>query len=141
MDDLLVTPRLTIPGSELTIRFSRSGGPGGQHVNTRSTRVELVWNVAASEVLADEQRLLLLERLAGRLDGDGNLRVVVDTARSQAENRTEARLRLRAIVSAALHVRRARRPTHPTAASRVRRLEAKRRRAAAKRLRQAPDWD
>jgi ribosome-associated protein len=138
MDDLPVSADLVIPGDELAVRFSRSGGPGGQHVNTSATRVELVWNVAASRALDERQRELVLDRLASRIDGEGNVRVVVDTTRSQLENRARAGRRLATIVAAALRPRRARQPTTPTAQSRARRLDAKRRRGETKRLRQPP---
>ena len=138
MDDLFITPDLTVPAGELAVRFTRSGGPGGQHVNTSATRVELVWNVTASPVLSDTQRNRLTERLANRLDGEGNLRVVVDATRSQHDNRELALARLRTLVALALRPRRSRRPTTPTAASRERRLAHKRRRSETKRLRGTP---
>jgi ribosome-associated protein len=138
MDDLFVTPDLTVPASELAVRFSRSGGPGGQHVNTASTRVELVWNVAMSLAPSEAQRVRILEGLASRLDGDGNLRVVVEETRSQHDNRERALARLRTLVAHALRPRRVRRPTSPTAASRERRLARKRRRAEVKRMRGTP---
>src|SRR5215831_5154962 len=76
MDALRVSRTVVIPLGELELRFSRSGGPGGQNVNTRSTRVEVVFDVANSPSLGPRQRARLLARLAGRLDADGNLRVV-----------------------------------------------------------------
>jgi len=134
MDELRVTPTLCIPIEELAWRFSGSGGPGGQHANTANTRVELVWDIAASVAPGPRQRAVLLDRLGP------TVRVVVATERSQARNRELALERLRAKVAAALRVRAARRPTRPTRASQERRLEEKRRRAARKRdRRQGPE--
>src|SRR6478609_2266156 len=82
-----VSPELRLPLTELEFRATRSGGPGGQHVNTSSTRVELWWDVAASPSLTDEQRLRLLNRLGSRLDSAGRLRLVSSESRSQLRNR------------------------------------------------------
>ncbi|MCE7939630.1 MAG: aminoacyl-tRNA hydrolase, partial [Chloroflexi bacterium CFX6] len=102
MDDVVVSPDLTIPGGELALRFSRSGGPGGQHVNVTASRVELLWDVAGSGALTDDQRERLLSALASRLDGTGVLRIVVEDTRSQHENRARAMARLATVVAAAL---------------------------------------
>jgi ribosome-associated protein len=127
-----------IPEAELEVRATRAGGPGGQHVNKASTRVEVVWDVAASPRLGEAQRALLLERLASRLDGQGRLRVVAVEHRSQLRNRAAAVERLRAMVAAALRPRKRRIPTKPTAAAIARRLDAKRQRATRKRRRRPP---
>ncbi len=127
-----------IPEHELEIRATRAGGPGGQHVNKASTRVEVVWDVAASPNLTEEQRAFLLERLASRLDRRGRLRVVADEHRSQLRNREAARERLEALVAGALRPRKRRIPTKPTAASMQRRLDEKRRRTTRKRSRKPP---
>jgi ribosome-associated protein len=129
---------LRLPLAELEFRASRSGGPGGQHVNTSSTRVELWWDVANSPTLSDEQRRWLLDRLATRLDGKGRLRVVAGGSRSQLRNREEATERLRQMVAAALVVPKARKRTRPSRAEKAGRLEEKRRRAAVKRDRKPP---
>jgi ribosome-associated protein len=129
---------LRLPLAELEFRASRSGGPGGQHVNTSSTRVELWWDVANSPTLSDEQRRLLVDRLATRLDGKGRLRVVAGGSRSQLRNREEATERLRQMVAAALVVPKARKRTRPSRAAKAGRLEEKRRRAAVKRDRKPP---
>jgi ribosome-associated protein len=128
----------TVPEHELTIRATRAGGPGGQHVNKAATRVEVVWDVAASPSLTAEQRARLVERLASRLDSRGRLRVVADEHRSQLRNREMAVGRLRSLVAAALRPRKRRIPTRPTAASIERRLDAKRRRTTRKRSREPP---
>lgn len=134
-DGLVVSPGLTIPRAELSMRASRAGGPGGQHVNTSSTRVEVRWNVRASSALDDAQRALLLERLAGRVDADGSLRVVAADSRSQRQNRDAAEARLADVVRRALVVPKSRRPTRPSKAVKRRRLEAKKKQGEKKRER------
>ena len=137
-DDLIVTPQLTIPQSELDYQASRSGGPGGQHVNTSSTRIEVWWDIAGSPTLTPEQRARLMERLGPRLDSNGRLRLVSSGSRSQLRNREDVTERLRALVAAALAVRKKRKATKPSRATKAARLEAKRRRAAIKQRRRAP---
>ena len=138
---LEITPTLLLPLDELEYRATRSGGPGGQHVNTSSTRIELWWDVGSSPTLSDDVRTRLLERLAGRLDGEGRLRVVASESRSQLRNREAATERLRDLVAAALEVRKPRKRTKPTRAAKAARLEAKRRRSALKRDRRRPRHD
>jgi ribosome-associated protein len=121
-----------LPEAELLIRASRAGGPGGQHVNKTSTRVEVVWDVKASPSLDDRQRAVLLGRLTSRLDRRGRIRVVEAGSRSQTRNRDVAVARLRRLVGDALRPRKRRVPTKPTAASRERRLAEKRRRGETK---------
>lgn len=136
-----VSPELRVPFAELEFRASRSGGPGGQHVNTSSTRVELTWDVAGSPTLSEDQRRHLLARLATRLDGAGRLRVVSSATRSQLRNREDATERLREVVASALVVPKKRKRTRPTRAAKAARLENKRRRAATKRDRRPPKRD
>jgi ribosome-associated protein len=138
---LEVSPELRIPLAELEFRASRSGGPGGQHVNTSSTRVELSWDVAGSPSLTPAQRDRLLRRLASRLDGTGRLRLVSSTSRSQLRNREDATERLRAIVAEGLLVPKTRKRTKPPRAAKAARLEGKRRRSATKRDRRPPGRD
>ncbi|MDQ3207528.1 MAG: aminoacyl-tRNA hydrolase [Gemmatimonadota bacterium] len=133
-----ITPELRLPLSELEYLASRSSGPGGQHVNTSSTRIEVWWDVVGSPSLSPEQRAHLLQRLGTRLDSTGRLRVVSSGTRSQLRNREDATERLRALVAAALAVRKKRTPTKPGRAAKAARLEAKRRRAATKRDRRPP---
>ena len=135
---LEVSPELRIPLAELEFRASRSGGPGGQHVNTSSTRVELSWDVAGSPSLTPVQRDRLLRRLASRLDGTGRLRLVSSVSRSQLRNREDATERLRTIVAEGLLVPKTRKRTKPSRAAKAARLEGKRRRAATKRDRRPP---
>ncbi|MCP2265620.1 alternative ribosome rescue aminoacyl-tRNA hydrolase ArfB [Promicromonospora thailandica] len=132
---LPVTPALTIPRAELTERFSRSSGPGGQGVNTTDSRVELSWDLRGSAVLDERQRQRLTERLAGRLS-DGVLTVVASEHREQRRNRSAAATRLAALVADALAPGpRARRATRATRGSQERRLAAKKQRSDTKRLR------
>ena len=139
--DLMVSPSLTIPAAELGWRFSRSSGPGGQHVNTSDSRVELLWNVAESAVVTDGQRALLLDRLGRRLVG-GVLTVTAHEQRSQLRNRELALAKLGALVASALAPPAApRRATKPTGGSRRRHLAAKQQRSATKQLRKRPPTD
>jgi ribosome-associated protein len=138
---LEVSSQLRLPLAELEFRASRSGGPGGQHVNTSSTRVEVWWDVAGSPSLGEEQRRRLLLRLASRLDGAGRLRLVSSGSRSQLRNREEVTERLREIVARALHVPRTRKRTRPSRAAKAARVEAKRRRSTLKRDRRRPPAD
>ena len=133
-----ITPELRLPLAELDYRASRSGGPGGQHVNTSSTRIEVWWDVAGSPSLTPEQRAQLLQRLGPRLDTSGRLRLVSSGSRSQLRNREDVTERLRSVVAAALAVRKKRKPTKPSRAAKAARLEAKRRRASTKERRRAP---
>src|SRR5215208_830513 len=135
---LEITPELSIPLGELEYRASRSGGPGGQHVNTSSTRVEVWWDVAWSSAPTTDQRVRLLQKLAARLDSNGRLRLVSSGTRSQLRNREEATERLRDVIAAAVVVPKKRKPTKPSRAAKAARLEAKRRRAMTKRERRAP---
>ena len=135
---LQVMPDLRLPLSELDYQASRSGGPGGQHVNTSSTRIEVWWDIAESPTLTPAQRAQLLERLKTRLDSAGRLRLVSSGSRSQLRNREDVTERLREVVANALAVRKKRKPTRPSRAAKAARLEAKRRRAATKQRRRSP---
>ncbi len=136
--DVRVTAGLTIPAAELSWRFSRSSGPGGQGVNTADSRVELMWDAAASGVLSPVQRERLLERLGDRLV-DGVLTIAASEYRAQLRNRDAARARLAALVAEAVRAPAPpRRATKPTRGSKERRLQAKQRRTDVKRMRQRP---
>lgn len=132
---LAVTDDLYLPRAELTFRASRSGGPGGQHVNTSSTRVELVWKVASSPTLTEPQRARITERLANRINAEGELLLAESGSRSQAQNREAVTDRLVELLREALHVPKPRRKTRPPRAAHERRLESKKRRSETKRLR------
>ncbi len=138
-DELEVDDELSLPHSELEFRATRSGGPGGQHVNTSATRIELVWNLESSRAPTDEQRERLRRRLAGRLDAAGNVRVVSSEYRSQLRNREAAATRLATLLRRALATRRKRVPTRPSRASREARLKDKRLKGEKKRLRKPPE--
>ena len=134
-DVLQVTRRLAIPVEELRWRFSRSGGPGGQHANTADTRVEVRFDVDGSPSLDEAQRARLVARLGPEV------RVVASDRRSQARNRELALERLAGRLAEALAVETPRRATRPTRASVHRRLESKRRRAQRKAGRRPVDPD
>jgi ribosome-associated protein len=122
-----------IPLREITIRTSRSSGPGGQHANVTASRVEAVFDVAASESLTEAQRRRVIARTGPRIVA------VAQDARSQARNRELALERLQRRLIGALTVQKPRRPTKPTPAAVRRRLESKRRQAERKRARGRPD--
>ncbi|WP_181312226.1 alternative ribosome rescue aminoacyl-tRNA hydrolase ArfB [Nocardioides campestrisoli] len=132
-------PRVQIDDSELSWRFSRSSGPGGQHVNTSDTRVELSWSLAETAALTPAQKELAARRLGGRLV-DGTLTVASSTYRSQHRNREAARARLEELVAEAVVPPKARRRTRPTRGSVERRLGAKKRRSETKKSRRT-SWD
>lgn len=129
---------ISIPESELTWRFSRSSGPGGQGVNTTDSRAELSWDLSRTTALRDEQRRRALDRLSGRLV-DGVITIAASEYRSQLRNRDAARARLQALVEQAVVPSKHRRATKPTRGSQLRRIEAKKRRSDIKRSRRAPD--
>ena len=139
--DLTVTPALTIPAGELSWRFSRSSGPGGQHVNTSDSRASVSWNIAESPALSEAQRQLLLARLDRRLIA-GVVTVTSSEQRSQLRNRETALSRLADLVADGLAPEAARRrKTKPTRGSNYRRLDAKKQRAATKQQRRRPPND
>ncbi|MFT4187394.1 MAG: alternative ribosome rescue aminoacyl-tRNA hydrolase ArfB [Aeromicrobium sp.] len=130
--------RVSIPESELRWRFSRSSGPGGQHVNTSDTRVELMWSLAETTALSEAQRDRAAQQLKSRLV-DGVVTVVSSQYRSQHRNREAARVRLEELVAKAVVPPKHRRPTTPSRASARRRLDAKKRRSTTKALRRPPE--
>jgi len=133
--------RVAVPEDELEFSFSRSGGPGGQHVNTSATKVELRFDVDASAALDDRQKALVRRRLGSRLTRSGVLVLHADEYRSQARNRAAAVERLHELLDGAVQVRTPRRPTQPTRGSTERRLADKRSRGETKRQRQLPAGD
>jgi ribosome-associated protein len=128
-DDLIVSRSCRIPLREIQVRFTRSGGPGGQHANTSDTRVEVTFDVESSEALGPRQR----ERLLAKLGPE--VRAVAADERSQARNRELAMRRLAERIERALRVEKPRTATRPTRASKERRLQEKKRRGETKRLR------
>jgi ribosome-associated protein len=136
MDEPLQLGRgVEIPLAEVELRASRSSGPGGQHANVTASRVEAVFDVEASRALDDEQKRRILARLGPVV------RATAQDTRSQTRNRELALQRLRARLTSALAVQRPRRPTKPTAASRRKRMDAKRRRSDVKRARRRPETE
>jgi len=133
--ELRINERLSLPLAEIELRTSRSSGPGGQHANVTASRVEAVFDVEASSALDERQRQRLRERLGPVVTA------VAQDARGQARNRELALERLAAKLAAGLRVRRKRRPTRPTKASRQRRLDQKRRTGERKRTRRPPSFD
>lgn len=132
---LRIDERLTIPLAEITLRTSRSSGPGGQHANVTASRVEAAFDVLASTALSDAQRERILTRAGPRLVA------VAQDERSQVRNRELALRRLAERIAAALAVATPRRATRPSAAARRRRLEAKRRAGLRKLQRRPPPAD
>jgi ribosome-associated protein len=129
---LIVNGRVRSPAAELTVKATRAGGPGGQHVNTSSTRVEVTWTVRTSNALSDTDRARLELRLASKLDSSGELRVVAADTRSQTQNRNLALTRLANAVREALVVPKVRRATKPSRGQKMARLDEKKRRSSVK---------
>lgn len=132
-EGLRVTSRVTIARDELVVRATRSGGPGGQHVNTSATRIEVLWNPSTSPSLGEGERQRVTARLASRLDGSGFVRVVASEHRSQRQNREAAEARLADLVRRALAVPKRRVKTRTPRAAIERRLSDKKRRSEQKR--------
>jgi ribosome-associated protein len=134
-------PELVIPAEELVLSSARSGGPGGQNVNKVESKVVLRYDVRRSRSLTEEQRMLLMERLAGRLTREGELVLHSSRHREQRRNAEAARERLLGILQEAMTPRVPRKETRPKRSARENRLQAKRARAAVKRTRARPDDD
>ena len=140
-ESIVINEYVSIPRRELQFRYSRSSGPGGQHVQRTESRVELLFDLANSPSLSDEQRRLAMSRLAHRLDGAGVLHLTSQAGRSQADNREDVVQRFQKLLAAAVKPRQRRKPTRPSRAVRRQRLEAKRRRSVIKRLRRRGNRD
>jgi ribosome-associated protein len=123
-----------VPIEEIELRASRSGGPGGQHANKTSSRIEAVFDVLASDSLSEVQKERIIRRLGPRVTA------VAQDARSQTRNRGLALERLRERLAEALVTRKRRQPTRPGRGARERRLEQKRRQSERKQARRRPDW-
>ncbi|HUC44261.1 MAG TPA: alternative ribosome rescue aminoacyl-tRNA hydrolase ArfB [Candidatus Sulfotelmatobacter sp.] len=134
---LTIAPGIEIPDEELSIVASRSGGPGGQHVNKTSSRIAIRFDVAHSPSLPADARARILERLRTRIAADGSVRVVAQDARSQHANRRTAMARLEALLAGALVRAEPRLPTRVSRAAKARRVDAKKRRSGIKRTRAA----
>ena len=129
----------TIPPDELRFRSTRAGGPGGQHVNKTSTKIEVLWDVATTAVLSDAQRQRVMERLANRIDADGVLHLVAGERRSQLQNREMAVARINQIVWKALQVPKPRKKTRPPKRAIEERLADKKKQAQKKAHRKKVD--
>jgi ribosome-associated protein len=134
-DAIVVDATHAIPRFELLVRATRSGGPGGQHVNTSSSRIEIQWNPSTSSALTPDEKERVTQKLASRLDGEGYVRIAASDTRSQRQNRLLAEQRLASLIARALVVRKKRLKTSPTAASREERLRVKKLRSRRKRQR------
>ncbi len=134
-EDLAITARIVIPGGDLEIWFSRSGGPGGQKVNKTESRVQIALNLAGTQALAEPVKARIRATFPGKITRDGRLILASDNHRERHRNLVEARARLAAIIRSQLEPPRPRRATKPSRAARRRRLDAKRNRGKLKRLR------
>ncbi|MEO5509433.1 MAG: alternative ribosome rescue aminoacyl-tRNA hydrolase ArfB [Longimicrobiales bacterium] len=128
-----INDTLSIPRSEIEYRATRSGGPGGQHVNTSSTRIELTWNVATSTPLTNDERTRLLVKLATRIDGSGVLRLVSAGSRSQLQNKEEVTERFAGVIERALRIPKPRKRTKVPKGVKEDRLREKKKRSEVKR--------
>ena len=140
-DSIPVDSTHAIPRYELTVRATRSGGPGGQHVNTSSSRVEVRWNPSESGALTPDEKARVAQQLASRIDGSGWIRVAASDTRSQRQNRLLAEQRLASLLARALHVRKKRVSTAPTKSSQEKRLRVKKLRGRRKRDRGSSDFE
>ncbi len=137
MQDIVVTPWLTIPSGELSVSFARSGGSGGQNVNKVSSKVELRWTPQTSSALSFDDRAYLLTKLGGRLTLDGELIITSDKYRDQPRNRADAAEKLAAMVRAALARPKPRKKTKPSRGAKERRIASKKKRGETKAGRRA----
>ena len=134
-DELRINDRLALPMSELLVRASRSSGPGGQHANVTASRIEVVFDVRASETLSGSQRMRIEQKLGPVVTA------ISQDSRSQIRNREVALERLATRLAAALVVQAKRRPTKPSKGAKERRLQAKRRTSGNKAGRKRPSFD
>jgi len=135
MSGLPIKNSIVIPEHELEITASRSGGPGGQHVNKTSSRITVRWNVKNSQAFTDEQKHYLMERLASELTSEGDLLVSNSTSRSQTQNRQLALDQLAQKIRKALHVPKKRMKTKVSKEAKERRLDEKRKHSKTKAMR------
>lgn len=140
-DGLELSGGRTISRSELNYKASRAGGAGGQHVNTSSTRIELTWNLRSTTALDHSDRSLVEAKLASRIDGEGFIRVVSSTRRSQMQNRDAAEARLVELVNGALVVQKRRKATKPSRGAKEARITDKKKRGDTKRQRRSESFD
>ncbi|MEA3249950.1 MAG: alternative ribosome rescue aminoacyl-tRNA hydrolase ArfB [Patescibacteria group bacterium] len=133
--------KLSVPESEIYIGFARSSGPGGQNVNKRATKAVLTWNVGESKAFTEEQKTVIRESFANRLNNDDEMVISSDSERSQERNRKEVIGRLQGMIADALTLKKERKPTKVSKAQKRKRLEDKHKRSDTKKLRKSPeDW-
>lgn len=135
--DVTINPQLILPGAELHYRTARSRGPGGQNVNKTETQVELLFDVAHSPSLNEQQRHRILSKLKNLIDQEGVLHLTAQSERSQLRNREIVTARFQELLAAALRVPKKRKRTQPSTASKERRLQGKKRRGQIKQLRRS----
>ena len=140
-EGLALSETVVIPRSELSYRASRAGGAGGQHVNTSSTRIELLWNVWTTRALDEAARERVRAKLASRIDGEGWIRIVSSARRSQSQNREAAEERLVELLTGAIVVQKRRKKTKPSRGAREARLTEKKQRGETKRQRRGDGVD
>lgn len=138
---IAVMPGVVVPRSEIDYRATRAGGPGGQHVNTSSTRVELLWNVETSTAITDEQRTRLKVKLRKRIGEDGMLRLTSATHRSQHQNKEDVTRRFAKMLEQALQIPKARKKTKVPRAVKEARLKSKKNRSRIKQQRGKVGYD
>jgi ribosome-associated protein len=136
---LRISDAVTVPATDLRARAVRSSGPGGQNVNKVSSKIELRFDLPGTRALTGDVKARLFALARGRLDADGHILLTSEAERDQPRNLEDARSKLAALIERALVPPRPRRKTRPTAGSRERRLDAKKRRSAVKRVRGRPD--
>ena len=141
MDDtqkLAISDNLQIPTSELHYRYSRSSGPGGQHVNRTASQVELIWDVMHSPSLSKTQRHRIAQALATRIDKEGKLHLTASEKRSQLQNKRAVTKRFVELLRMAIRPRKKRIPTTPSLSAQEKRLQEKHRRSEKKQMRRPP---
>jgi ribosome-associated protein len=138
---LAINERMHIPDEELTWRFVRSGGPGGQNVNKVASKAVLIWDLVANTTISEEVKARLRTQQRRRINSTGNLVLSSQRFRDQERNRQDCLEKLCEMLMQALHVPRPRKPTRPTRGSREARLRAKLHRSAAKAMRRLPHDD
>jgi ribosome-associated protein len=139
LESLIISPRLSIPGRELSFKSVRASGPGGQNVNKVASKVELRFDFEHSAVLDDETKARLRRSAAGRFDADGRLVVMSQVTRDRQRNLDDARAKLAALVQNACRRPKSRRPTVPSRGAKRKRVEQKRRQGLVKRQRALRD--